>query len=163
MSRFSYLGSFSFPGGGEKQNNSKDQEDYALVINRMSTAVKFLRERQCNDSILPVVSKVAKCILQPCEETHNQELRRMYGDYLSDVNALYLLTTFLSRLLNEDITSRGCWLGICIVLSIFRYYSAASSKLASRCLEMTALLEALEKGLDGNSIKCSTNEVRYNY
>ena len=126
----------------------------------MSTAVNFLKEGQCSDSILSVVSKVAKCILQPCEETQNQELRQMYGDYLSDLNALYFLTTFLSRLLNEDITSRGCWLGICVVLSIFRYYSAASPKLASRGLEMTALLEALEKGLDGNSIKLSTNEVR---
>ena len=121
----------------------------------MSTAVNFLKERRYRDSYLLVVGELAKYILQPYEETQNQELRQKYGDHLSNGNALYFLATFLSRLLNEDIASRSCWLGICVVLSISRYFSAASSKLARR-----SFLDVLGKGLDGNSIKCSTNQVR---
>ena len=129
--------------------------DTAFVINRMSTAVNFLKGGWFRDSYLLVVGELAKYILQPYEEAQNQELRQKYGDHLSNGNALYFLATFLSRLLSEDIASRGCWLGICVVLSIFRYFSAASSKQARR-----SLLDVLGKGLDGNSIKCSTNQVR---
>ena len=121
----------------------------------MSTAVIFLKGRRYLDNHLLVVGELAKYILLPYEETQNQELRQKYGDHLSDGNALYFLATFLSRMLNEDIASRGCWLGICVVLSIFWFFSVASSKLARR-----SLLDVLGKGLDGNPIKCSTNEVR---
>ena len=137
------------------QNNTKDLTDTPFVINRMSTAVIFLKERRYHDNYFLVVGELAKYILQPYEETQNQELRQKYGDHLSNGNALYFLATFLSRLLNEDIASRGCWLGICVVLSIFWFFSVASSKLARR-----SLLDVLGKGLDGNSIKCSTKEVR---
>lgn len=85
--------------------------DTAFVINRMSTAVNFLKERRYRDSYLLVVGELAKYILQPYEEAQNQELRQKYGDHLSNGNALYSLATFLSRLLSEDIASRGCWLG----------------------------------------------------
>ena len=96
----------------------------------MSAAVIFLKERRYQDNYLLVVGELTNSILKPYEETQNQELRQKYGDQLSNGNALYFLATFLSGLLDEDIASRGCWLGICVVLSIFRYFSAASSKLA---------------------------------
>ena len=40
----------------------------------MSTAVIFLKERRYHDNYLLVVSELAKYILQPYEETQNQEL-----------------------------------------------------------------------------------------
>ena len=81
-----------------KQNNSKDLTDTAFVINRMSTAVIFLKERRYHDNYFLVVGELAKYILQPYEETQNQELRQKYGDQLSNGNVLYFPATFLSHI-----------------------------------------------------------------
>lgn len=64
----------------------------------MSTAVIFLKERRYRDNYFLVVGELTKYILQPYEETENQEFRQKYGDQLSNGNALYFPATFLSRI-----------------------------------------------------------------